>query len=116
MRSCFKRRDDPHGLLLRCLLLRQVVLDGELLGTTPVAARVLPNSLRVLVPPPVAPPPAAADAEVVHKIAEQDGVHEEVAAVVVEKLGVAAAAKLVDDPQQHVEDKPVVAPSTEQSR
>uniref|UniRef100_A0A383VXV0 DAGKc domain-containing protein n=1 Tax=Tetradesmus obliquus TaxID=3088 RepID=A0A383VXV0_TETOB len=93
---------------------QKVVLDGELLGTTPVRARVLPSSLRVLVPPPAAPT-AEESAEVVHKIAEQEGVDEAVAAIVVDKLGVPAAAKVVEDSQQ-VADKPVVAPSTEQSR
>jgi hypothetical protein len=97
-------------------VLLQVVLDGELLGTTPVTAKVQPNSLRVLVPAPVTPPPAEAGAEVVQKIAAQEGVDEAVAAVVVEKLGVEAAAKVVDDPQKDVEDKPVVAPSTEKSK
>lgn len=95
-------------------MLLQVVLDGELLGTTPVTARVLPRSLRVLVPPPAAPT-AEENAEVVRKIAEQEGVDEAVAAIVVDKLGVPAAAKVVEDSQQ-VADKPVVASSTEQSR
>lgn len=93
---------------------QKVVLDGELLGTTPVTARVLPSSLRVLVPPPAAPT-AEESAEVVRKIAEQEGVDEAVAAIVVDKLGVPAAAKVVEDSQQ-VADKPVVASSTEQSR
>jgi hypothetical protein len=101
-------------LLMSCLLL-QVVLDGELLGTTPVTARVIPSSLRVLVPPPVAPAAAEADAELVHKIAEQEGVDEAVAELVVEKLGPETAAKVIDDPVQ-VEDMPVVAPSTETKR
>jgi hypothetical protein len=73
----------------------QVVLDGELLGTTPVSVHVIPSSLRVLVPPPVAPA-TEADAELVHKIAEQEGVDEAVAELVVEKLGSETAAKVVD--------------------
>jgi hypothetical protein len=104
----FHLKHDIAAVLLAAAL--QVVLDGELLGTTPVTARVIPSSLRVLVPPPVAPA-AKADAELVQKIAEQEKVDEAVAELVVEKPGAETAAKVIDDPAQ-VEDMPVVAPST----
>ncbi|GBF88835.1 lipid kinase [Raphidocelis subcapitata] len=40
---------------------QKVVVDGELLGTTPVSVRVLPGALRVLVPRPGAAPAPAPD-------------------------------------------------------
>jgi hypothetical protein len=52
-------RDDDHifggrysDIVVECDPPQKVVLDGELAGTTPVHARVLPASLRVLVPRP----------------------------------------------------------------
>lgn len=54
--------DCPRGGLYAKLSIVQVVLDGEILGTTPVQAKVLPGSLKVLVPPP-APEGAAEKAE-----------------------------------------------------
>ncbi|KAF6255042.1 ATP-NAD kinase-like domain-containing protein [Scenedesmus sp. NREL 46B-D3] len=103
------------NIKIECDPPQKVVLDGELLGTTPVTARVLANSLRVLVPPPAAPH-AEVDEELVHKIAEQEGVEDDVAELVVEKLGAETAAKVVDDPAEQAEDMPVVAASTEQKQ
>jgi hypothetical protein len=54
--------DCSRGGLPAKLPIVQVVLDGEILGTTPVKAKVLPGSLKVLVPPP-APEGAAEEAE-----------------------------------------------------
>lgn len=38
-----------------------IQLDGEILGESPVSARVLPNALRVIVPPAATPPTPTAD-------------------------------------------------------
>jgi leucyl aminopeptidase (aminopeptidase T) len=65
---------------------QKVVLDGELLGSTPVRAKVLPASLKVLVPAPV---PAS---ELVHRLAEQESLDEAVAELVIEELGPEAPA------------------------
>lgn len=66
----------------------QVVLDGELLGSTPVRAKVLPASLKVLVPAPV----PASEPDLVHRLAEQESVDEAVAELVIEELGPEAPA------------------------
>lgn len=67
---------------------QKVVLDGELLGTTPIHCKVLPGSLKVLVPSPV----PLTEPDLVDKLAEQEGLDRTVAELVIEELGPEAPA------------------------
>lgn len=83
-----------------CIL--QVVLDGELLGETPVHARVKPASLKVLIPP---PPVADDDAESAEEGAE--AVNDEGSGAASQPDG--AAATPLTEASAQVENKPIVA-------
>lgn len=93
-----------RALLLCC----QVVLDGELLGETPVHARVKPASLKVIIPP---PPVAAETDDKSAESAEGQGdekVNEEGNGTASQPDG-APASPIVENSVK-VEDKPIVAP------
>jgi hypothetical protein len=78
------------------------VLDGELLGETPVYARVKPASLKVLIPP---PPVADDDAESAEEGAE--AVNDEGSGAASQPVG--AAATPLTEASAQVENKPIVA-------
>lgn len=82
----------------------QVVLDGELLGTTPVVARVRPNSLKVFVPRPAAPADEAVD-----EAAVEAGTTS-VSAVAAKQGSVSITQ--ADEKDLAVDNTPVVAPAT----
>jgi hypothetical protein len=93
---------------------QKVVLDGELLGETPVHARVKPASLRVVVPR----PPAAAAAGAGSEAAAVNGN----SAAPQGAPGAGAAPAAADDPaaqlvqeSARVESLPVVAPEPKQA-
>lgn len=65
-----------------------MVLDGELLGMTPVYAKVLPASLKVLVPQ------AVSESDLVKTLAKAEGLEESVAELVVKELGADAPAAI----------------------
>lgn len=86
---------------LPVLCVLQVVLDGELLGETPVHARVKPASLKVLIPP----PPVADDDKSAEEGAE--AVNEEGNGAASQPDG--AAATPLTQASAEVENKPIVA-------
>jgi diacylglycerol kinase family enzyme len=103
---------------------QKVVLDGELLGSTPVHAKVLPASLKVLVPTPV----PNSESELVHRLAEQESLDEAVAELVIEELGPEAPAAVAGleaeaaaeesvhsrlEESEGVENHPIVKPKDE---
>lgn len=99
------------ALFALCGLHIQVVLDGELLGFTPVSAKVLPASLKVLVP---APKPAA-EPDLVHRLAKQESLDEAVAELVIEELGDEAPAA-VAGLEAEAEAKEIVSTKVEESK
>jgi hypothetical protein len=89
------------------------VLDGELLGETPVHARVKPASLKVIIPPPPVVQAGAEDADA----AAEGGEGEGSSAVAANQEGSGSASKPDDAPagsaveaSAQVEDQPIVAP------
>lgn len=92
--------------MMELLLFLQVVLDGELLGTTPVQARVLPGSLKVLVPSPAL--------EVAEQVAKEAGIPKAAALqLVLEEFADDTASSgeaVVAKQSANVENMPVVSP------
>eukprot|EP00775_Hariotina_reticulata_P013012 gene13012-13141_t len=85
---------------------QKVVLDGELLGTTPVQARVLPGSLKVLVPSPAL--------EVAEQVAKEAGIPKAAALkLVLEEFADNTANSgeaVVAKQSANVENMPIVSP------